>query len=188
MKATKPSLPLLAAGLLLALLLAVACSSASTPTPAPTEAASSPTPLTVQQTAPPPTEAPSAAPTTVQQTAQASDTPSAPALVLPAEAGKVNDGSLYALSCAACHGQDLAGVKFVKDNQTIEAPALAWADLSKAFQTKPERGTVEQQLAIAISKGQDENGEDLNAMMPRWSSLSQAQLDSLVQFIKTASK
>jgi hypothetical protein len=52
----------------------------------------------------------------------------------------------------------------------------------------PSRGSVEQQMALAITKGQDETGDDLNAMMPRWSVLSQEQVDSLIQYIQATFK
>ena len=38
---------------------------------------------------------------------------------------------------------------------------------------------------LAITKGQDEEGGDLNTVMPRWSFLSQAQVDSLIQYFQT---
>ena len=56
------------------------------------------------------------------------------------------------------------------------------------YSAQPSRGTPEQQAATAIVKGQDETGADLNAMMPRWTVLSQAQVDSLVTYIKTTLK
>lgn len=71
------------------------------------------------------------------------------------------------------------------DGQKIDVPALSWDDLSTTFQTQPDRGDLSTQLGLAITRGQDETGADLNAMMPRWSSLSQAQVDSLVQYLQT---
>ena len=50
------------------------------------------------------------------------------------------------------------------------------------------RGNVADQVALSIVKGQDETGADLNAMMPRWSFLSKAQVDSLVQYLQTTFK
>lgn len=155
--------------MLLLPLLAAACGTAATP--APTAVPPTPTALEVP-TAVPATEAPAAttAPTTAATTG----------------GSELDGASLFEISCGSCHGQDLAGSKFTLDSQTIQVPALKWADLSTTFQTQPSRGTVQQQLALAITKGQDETGADLNAMMPHWSSLSQAQVDSLVQYIQTA--
>lgn len=156
--------------LLLLPVVAAACTPASTP--APTEVPASPTPLPMPVVA-----GSSSATATTAPTASAAQ---------PA-AGEVVGASLYEMSCASCHGADLKGSTFDKDGQKIAVPALAWADLSKTFQTQPARGDVNTQLGLAITKGQDETGADLNAMMPHWSSLSQAQVDSLVQYIQTAS-
>ena len=92
---------------------------------------------------------------------------------------------LYEAACAACHGTDGAGKSFEMDGNKIDTPALSWADLSSTY-SDASRGTVAQQLALAITKGQDEEGSDLEPMMPRWSFLSQAQVDSLVQYLQTA--
>jgi len=154
---------------LLLLVLAAACAPAATP--APTEVPPTPTAL----------QLPTAA------LATAAPAPSAPAPTTNAAGGEVTGASLYQVSCAACHGADLKGSTFEMDGQKIDVPALAWDDLSTTFQTQPDRGNLATQLGLAITKGQDETGADLNAMMPRWSSLSQAQVDSLVQYMQTAS-
>ena len=150
---------------LLSLVLAGACAPAATPVP--TEVPPTPTALQMP-TAEPATAAPANA---------------APAA--SAAGGEVTGASLYQVSCAACHGADLKGNTFDMDGQKIDVPALAWDDLSATFQTQPDRGNLSTQLGLAITKGQDETGADLNAMMPRWSSLSQAQVDSLVQYLQT---
>ncbi|MCL4530788.1 MAG: c-type cytochrome [Chloroflexi bacterium] len=171
MRAIKLTVLLLSTALLLAL--AAACAPASTP--APTAVPSTPTPLPL-----PPTAAPTSAPTSAPAATTASTTTASTTTNT-----ELTDGSLYQISCAACHGQDRAGNTFSKDGQTISVPSLAWDDLSKTYQTEPSRGTVEQQLTLTITKGQDETGSDLNTMMPRWSSLSQAQVDSLIQYLQT---
>jgi mono/diheme cytochrome c family protein len=152
---------------LLSLVLAGACAPAATPIP--TEVP--PTPTALQM---PTAEPATAAPTTAAPTTNAAG-------------GEVIGASLYQVSCAACHGADLKGITFDMNGQKIAVPALAWNDLSATFQTQPDRGNLATQLGLAITKGQDETGADLNAMMPRWSSLSQAQVDSLVQYIQTVS-
>ncbi len=154
-------------GVLLAVL-AAACGSA--PAPAPTAVPLTPTPLQMPVVA----QSTSARPT-IAATAPAADTGN----------GEVTGAALFELSCSACHGQDRAGTTFDVDGQKISAPALSWDDLKTTYSTDPSRGTPEQQLALSITKGQDETGGDLNAMMPRWSSLSQAQVDSLVQFLQS---
>jgi mono/diheme cytochrome c family protein len=95
---------------------------------------------------------------------------------------------LYVTACAACHGVDGAGKTFEMNGQTIKTPALTWDDLNKMYSTDPSRGNVHDQLVLAITKGQDEEGGDMPSMMPRWSSLSQAQVDSLIQYIQSTFK
>ena len=95
---------------------------------------------------------------------------------------------LYQAACASCHGTDGAGETFKRSGNTISTPSLLWSELTKMYSAMPSRGTAEQQFAVAIIQGQDETGEDLNPMMPRWSFLSQAQVDSLAQYIKTTFK
>jgi mono/diheme cytochrome c family protein len=105
---------------------------------------------------------------------------------MPAAGPELTGAPLYELSCAACHGQDRAGKTVTMDDKSIDVPALAWDDLNSTYQTDPSRGSVAQQLALAITKGQDETGGDIDSMMPRWSTLSQAQVDSLVQLLQTS--
>jgi len=94
--------------------------------------------------------------------------------------------SLYKFSCAACHGRDHAGSAFEVAGQTIKVPALNWTDLNKLYTADRSRGSVPEQVALAITKGQDGGGGEMNTMMPRWSSLSQTQIDSLIQYIQAA--
>ena len=156
--------------LLLLPVFAAACGTASTPAPTavPPSPTALPMPVVGQSTSVPATSAPTSAPASTA-------------------GGEVVGASLYEVSCAACHGSDLKGSSFEMDGQKIDVPALAWDDLSTTFQTQPDRGDLKTQLGLAITKGQDETGADLNAMMPRWSSLSQAQVDSLVQYMQSAS-
>ncbi|MGE5071961.1 MAG: c-type cytochrome, partial [Anaerolineae bacterium] len=132
-------------------------------------------------TAVPPSPTPLAA---VAQSSSSSATQ--PAAQPGAPTGEITGAPLFELSCAACHGQNHAGTTFDMDGQKIDVPSLAWSELSSTYSADASRGTVEQQVALGITKGLDETGGDLNAMMPHWSSLSQAQVDSLVQFLKAA--
>lgn len=151
-------------GVLLLTLLA-ACAPAANP--APSAVAPTPTVLSMPPTA---ITVPTALPTSGSATTNSNE---------------LSGASLYQISCAACHGQDRAGITFDLDGQKISAPSLAWADLSSTYSADPSRGTINEQVAISITKGLDETGGDLNAMMPRWSDLSQSQVDSLVQFLQT---
>jgi mono/diheme cytochrome c family protein len=164
-----------------ALLFGMAAACASAATPAPT--AVPPTPTAIQPpTAAPQNSAPTNAPTTAPATATTSAPTSAPSTGASSE---ITGASLFELSCAACHGQDAAGKTFEDSGNKISTPSIHWGDLSQIYSSDPSRGTVEQQFALAVTKGLDESGDDLNAMMPRWSSLSQAQVDSLAQYIQT---
>ena len=155
--------------------LAAACAPA--PTAVPTEVPPTPTALQLAPSLPPATVAPATS-------APATNAPASPAST---GAGPELTGAvLYELSCAACHGQDRLGKTLTMDDKPIAVPALTWDDLNSTYQTDPSRGSVPEQLALAITKGQDETGGDMDSMMPRWSSLSQAQVDSLVQLLQTA--
>jgi len=136
----------------------------------------------------PPSPTPLSLPTSAPAVSSSSSSSSSSPTVAPAAAtgDELSGASLYQISCAACHGQDRGGTDFEMDGQKISVPALAWDDLNSTYATDPSRGTVEQQLALAITKGQDEAGDPLEPMMPVWSSLSQSQVDSLVEFLKTA--
>jgi mono/diheme cytochrome c family protein len=148
--------------------LLAACASA--PTDVPTELPPPPTAL----------QLPAAAATAAMPATRAPAAPTA-----AAAPGEVSGASLYQVSCAACHGADLKGSNFELDGQKISVPAITWDELTSTYSADPSRGTVVQQVALGITKGQDEKGGDLNTMMPRWSSLSQAQVDSLVQYLQS---
>ena len=140
---------------LLPVLLAAACAPASTPPPG-------------------------AAATEAQTAATASGS-----LEMPAKSVELTGASLYRYSCAVCHGKDRAGSTFELTGQTIKVPGLVWDHLNRSFKADPSRGSVPEQVALAITKGQDAGGGELNSMMPRWSTLSRAQVDSLIQYIQT---
>ena len=106
--------------------------------------------------------------------------------VPPVASAELTGATLYQFSCAACHGKDRAGSTFELAGQTIKVPALDWNHLNILFKADPKRGGVPEQVALAITKGQDAGGGELNPMMPRWSALSPTQVDSLIQYIQTA--
>jgi mono/diheme cytochrome c family protein len=105
--------------------------------------------------------------------------------VPPPASAELTGASLYEFSCAACHGKDRTGSTFELAGQTIKTPGLAWDNLNRRFKADPSRGSVPEQMTLAITKGQDAGGGELNSMMPRWSALSGAQVDSLIQYIQT---
>jgi mono/diheme cytochrome c family protein len=173
-------LALLLVAALALLALAAACAPAAAPTavpptPAPPTALPPPPTATTALTTVPPT-APPPAPTTAATTA----------LTTAAVGAEVTGQQLFALACASCHGPSAQGSTFTRKGQTIKVPTLGWADLSKMYSTKPDRGSVEQQLVLAITQGEDEEGDSFNAMMPRWSPLSQNQVTSLIDYLKNA--
>jgi mono/diheme cytochrome c family protein len=105
--------------------------------------------------------------------------------VPPAASVELTGAALYQFSCAACHGTDHTGSTFELAGQTIKVPGFIWDHMNRRYQSAPSRGSVPEQVALAITKGQDAGGGELNSMMPRWSDLSQAQVDSLIQYIQT---
>ena len=120
--------------------------------------------------------------------AGSTDAPTAPTTSGSPEVSSADltGASLYQFSCAACHGKDRAGSTFELTGQTIKVPALDWNDLNILFKADPKRGSIPEQVTLAITKGQDAGGGELNPMMPRWSTLSKTQVDSLIQYIQTA--
>jgi mono/diheme cytochrome c family protein len=105
--------------------------------------------------------------------------------VPPMASVELSGAPLYQFSCAACHGEDHSGSTFELAGQTIKVPGLVWDNLNRRYQSDPRRGSVPEQVTLAITKGQDAGGGELNPMMPRWSALSQAQVDSLIQYIQS---
>ena len=116
------------------------------------------------------------------------DTTDSPTSSLEPAATNLMGEQLFLTSCAACHGMDGAGKTFEKDGNTIRTPSLRWNELRGTFSRDPSRGSVPEQVALAITTGKDEIGAELNTMMPRWSFLSQAQVESLVQYLQTRFK
>ena len=119
---------------------------------------------------------------------QAADTTSSAMPSLEPEATNLMGEQLFLTSCAACHGMDGAGKTFEKDGNTIRTPSLHWSELSSTFARDPSRGSAPEQVSLAITTGKDETGAELNTMMPRWSFLSHAQVESLVQYLQTGFK
>lgn len=78
--------------------------------------------------------------------------------------------------CAACHGLDGMGGKQVQ-NCTATPPSIRYQKLIGNY----SNDTL---IARAITHGIDENGEELDACMPRWQ-LEQNDLGDLIAYLKT---
>jgi mono/diheme cytochrome c family protein len=107
--------------------------------------------------------------------------PAAPAAsAAPVLTGAAAGQVMFDQSCASCHGAGGVGSKFSVDNQTIEVPAITFADLDALYHDKFDTMAVD-----TITKGLDEEGQALNRMMPRWTIFSDAQLTDLVAYLKS---
>jgi len=106
----------------------------------------------------------------------AASAPTAGPVLTGAAAGQV----MFEQSCASCHGAGGVGTKFTVDNQTIEVPAVTFADLDALYHDKFDTMAID-----TITKGLDEAGQPLNRMMPRWTIFSDQQLADLVTYLKS---
>lgn len=78
--------------------------------------------------------------------------------------------------CAACHGTDGTG----KAVGTMRTPNITYAELRRG--DKPDFSTDEA-LLTAVRTGQEEDGEKLSAVMPRWQ-LSDEEGRALLEHLK----
>jgi mono/diheme cytochrome c family protein len=91
------------------------------------------------------------------------------------------------LTCASCHGPDGRGGGQRMMMRTFVAPGIRFLTLAtprKNDQGEDERIFTEATVKRAITEGVDPDGRDLKWPMPRWS-MSDADLDDLVQYLKT---
>jgi len=98
----------------------------------------------------------------------------------PVLTGAAGGQVLFEQSCTACHGVAGVGSKFTKDDNTIEVPAVTFADLSGVYGDK-----FDTLAADAIVKGLDETGQPLNRMMPRWTTFTDQQVSDLVAYLNS---
>jgi mono/diheme cytochrome c family protein len=85
--------------------------------------------------------------------------------------------ALYQTNCASCHGADGAGGIKVGD---ATAPDIRWSGIGETFNNDAAL------VRRAILTGQDEEGKDVDAAMPRFKGkLTDAQADDIVAFLQT---
>ncbi len=84
---------------------------------------------------------------------------------------------LYDTNCASCHGDNGAGGKKIGDATSAD---IRFGPLNDMY-------NGDWSLAKgAILDGKDEEGEDLDAAMPRWrGKLSNEDVDNIIQYLKT---
>jgi hypothetical protein len=81
------------------------------------------------------------------------------------------------LACASCHGPDGRGrVHNMGMMQTMDAKDTRWSALQAEFDAEKFR--------LAVTKGQDPDGTQLNTDMPRWN-IGDDDLADLIAYLKT---
>jgi len=81
------------------------------------------------------------------------------------------------LTCASCHGPNgRGGVHNMGMMRTMTAKDIRWSALQSEFDADKFR--------LAVTKGQDPDGTQLNADMPRWS-IGNDDLADLIVYLKT---
>lgn len=81
------------------------------------------------------------------------------------------------LACVSCHGPSGRGGKHrMGMMQVMDAKDIRWSALQKEFDFEKFR--------LAVAKGQDPDGTQLNQDMPRWN-ISGDDLADLIAFLKT---
>ena len=81
------------------------------------------------------------------------------------------------LACASCHGPTgRGGIHNMGMMQTMTAKDIRWSTLQSEFDAEKFR--------LAVTKGQDPDGTQLNTDMPRWN-ISDDDLADLIAYLKT---
>ncbi len=81
------------------------------------------------------------------------------------------------MTCASCHGTDAqGGVHNMGMMQSMSAPDIRWSALQGEFDAE--------KFLLAVTNGQDPNGTQLNADMPRWN-IGNDDLADLIAYLKT---
>jgi mono/diheme cytochrome c family protein len=95
----------------------------------------------------------------------------------PTSTATATGQELYQANCAPCHGADGAGGKKIENATSADIRFAALNDGYNGNWTLVKR---------AILYGKDENNEDLDPAMPRWSSrLSDSDVNAIVQYLQT---
>ena len=82
---------------------------------------------------------------------------------------------VYQANCAVCHGADGAGGKAIGTATSADLRAKAMADAYRGDTSLIKR---------AILTGKDQDNNDLDAAMPRWTGkLSDADVNALIQYL-----
>ncbi|MCL4544498.1 MAG: cytochrome c [Chloroflexi bacterium] len=101
--------------------------------------------------------------------------PAAQSTAASATAGQ----SLYQQDCASCHGPDAKGGMKLGDTTSAD---LRWQVLGPVYHNDPAL------VQRAILQGLDEDGQPLDAIMPRWQSkLSPAQAQDIIAYLQSLS-
>ena len=81
------------------------------------------------------------------------------------------------MTCASCHGIDgRGGVHNMGMMQSMTAPDIRWSTLQADFDAEKFR--------LAVTKGQDPDGTQMNADMPHWA-IGNEDLADLIAYLKT---
>jgi mono/diheme cytochrome c family protein len=81
------------------------------------------------------------------------------------------------LTCASCHGPDgKGGVHAMGMMQTMDSRDIRWSTLQNDYNA--------QKFKLAVTQGQDPDGSQFNADMPRWN-ISDQDLADLIAYLKT---
>ena len=81
------------------------------------------------------------------------------------------------VACASCHGTDgRGGVHNMGMMQTMTAKDIRWSALQNEFDVE--------KFTLAVTKGQDPDGTQLNTNMPRWN-IGNDDLADLITYLKT---
>ena len=81
------------------------------------------------------------------------------------------------LACASCHGPKAQGGRHSMGMmQVMDAKDIRWSALESEFDAEKFR--------LAVTQGQDPDGTQLNADMPRWN-ISDEDLADLIAYLKT---
>ena len=131
-----------------------------------------PTTITTTLTAPAP-----AAQTTAGATTQPAAQTTTPTSPTPAGGSASTGQQLFASNCSACHGANGAGGLKIG---TATSADLRWPSLGPTYNSDTSL------IARAILDGKDQDGQDLDPVMPRWSGkLSDQDISNIIAYLET---